>query len=115
MGTCLNAATAVELAIKLQQSLSVAPIDMAGRRLSFRIGTHLGEVFVELTPCAEDISGQAVIFAARLMGVARPDEIVVSETVPRSLTKGRSELLGPTEYHEFKGFLAQLGLAVSLQ
>ncbi len=46
--------------------------------LRVRIGIHAGEV----AAARDDVSGVAVHEAARVMGIAEPDEILVSETIP---------------------------------
>ena len=66
--------------------------------LEGRIGIHVGEVERR----QDDIGGLAVHLAARVMGVARPGEILVTSTLAQS-TIGGSVRLSSTGTHDLKG------------
>lgn len=66
--------------------------------LEVRTGLHTGEV--ERTP--DDVAGLAVHLAARIMGLAGQDEILVSRTV-RDLVIGSDLSFSERGEHEFKG------------
>jgi class 3 adenylate cyclase len=63
-----------------------------------RAGLHTGEVTLE----EGDISGIGVAIAARVMAVAGPGEVVVSQTV-KDLTAGSGLRFDPAGEHELKG------------
>ena len=67
--------------------------------LQVRAGIHAGEV----ATVGSDIRGVAVHEAARVMAVAAPDEILVSETIP-SLVSGLGLVFDDRGEHELKGF-----------
>jgi class 3 adenylate cyclase len=87
---------AVEAAIQLQRALHT-------RRSSgafipdVRVGIHAGEAIDH----AEDLVGNAVNLAARVMAVAEPGEIIVTEPVADHLRPGRH--LEDRGLHELKG------------
>jgi adenylate cyclase len=66
---------AVQCAVQVQQALAAAnegvPED---RRMSFRIGVHVGDVMVR----GSDLLGDGVNVAARLQGLAEPGGIAIS-------------------------------------
>src|SRR6202048_3681431 len=66
---------AVRCAVEVQREMAErnadGPVD---RRISFRIGVHLGDVIVE----PEDIFGDGVNIAARLEGIAEPGTVYIS-------------------------------------
>ena len=66
--------------------------------LETRVGVHTGEI--ERRP--DDIAGLAVHLAARIMGAARPGEILVSRTV-RDLVVGSGLAFTDRGEHELKG------------
>ncbi len=75
------------------------PLD---RRLSFRIGVHVGEV----TVAADTLLGASVNLAARLEQTAEPDTIHVSDAV-REAIEGRSGLaLEDLGFQQIKGMRA---------
>src|SRR5580698_8661066 len=89
---------AVRCAIEVQHAMvernAGVPED---RRILFRIGIHLGDVVEESDG---DLMGDGVNIAARLVAIATPDAICLSEDAYRQV-KGRLDLavtdLGPTQ------------------
>jgi len=73
-----SAVEAVRAAVELQAGMATRNRDVeAERRLTFRIGLHLGDVIV----AGDDVFGDAVNVAARLEGLADPGAIVLSAGV----------------------------------
>lgn len=73
-----SAVEAVRAAVELQAGMAGRNRDVpAERRLTFRIGLHLGDVIV----AGDDVFGDAVNVAARLEGLADPGAIVLSAGV----------------------------------
>jgi class 3 adenylate cyclase len=72
--------------------------ELSGIGLQLRAGLHTGEV--ELRD--SDVGGIAVHIAARVMGTARPDEILTSRTV-RDLVIGANIALEERGAHALKG------------
>jgi class 3 adenylate cyclase len=72
--------------------------ELSGIGLQLRAGLHTGEV--ELRD--GDVGGIAVHIAARVMGTARPDEILTSGTV-RDLVVGSSTVLEDRGTQQLKG------------
>jgi class 3 adenylate cyclase/uncharacterized RDD family membrane protein YckC len=69
---------AVRAAITIQRELKTANAELpATRRMAFRIGINLGDVFVE----GDDLLGEGVNIAARLQALCDPDGIYISGTV----------------------------------
>jgi class 3 adenylate cyclase len=74
--------------------------------IQIRVGIHTGEVeFI-----ADDVRGLAVHAAARVLSVAGPGEIVVSETT-RDLLDGSGLAFEDAGTHTLKGLSGQRGLA----
>jgi len=74
-----TAAGALAAALAIQQRLDVASISVPEpRRMRFRVGVHLGDVFEKPDG---SIYGDGVNIAARLQGLAAPGGITVSEAV----------------------------------
>jgi class 3 adenylate cyclase len=72
---------------------------LAAVRVAIRVGIHSGEVALT----AEHVSGVAVHAAARIIGEARPDEVLVSGTT-RDLAEGAAGLaFEPRGRHRLKG------------
>jgi class 3 adenylate cyclase/pimeloyl-ACP methyl ester carboxylesterase len=67
--------------------------------LETRTGVHVGEIEIR----NDDISGQAVHLAARVMSAARPNEIWVSSAIP-GLVAGSGLTFESRGQHELKGF-----------
>ena len=89
---------AVRCAIEAQNGLVDRNVGVApDRRIEFRVGIHLGDVVEEADG---DLMGDGVNIAARLVSIAKPGAICVSEDTYRQV-KGRLELavhdLGPTQ------------------
>lgn len=61
-------------AVECGQALST---QLAARDLHIRAGVHLGEIELR----GDDVGGVAVHVAARVMGLAQPDEVLVTRTV----------------------------------
>jgi adenylate cyclase len=73
-----SAVEAMRSAIELQRGMIERNADMpAGRRQSFRIGLHLGDIIVT----DGDVFGDTVNVASRLQGLAAPGSIVLSASV----------------------------------
>ncbi len=80
---------AVLAAVEAQRELEAASIGMPeDRRMRFRIGIHLGDVFEKADG---DVYGDGVNIAARLEGLADPGGITVSESV-RTAVRGKVEV-----------------------
>ncbi len=80
-----SAVQAVQSAVQFQSAIArITADDTDERRLSFRVGVHLGDVIVE----ERDIYGDGVNIAARLEGLAERGGIMVSESVHENV-RGR--------------------------
>jgi class 3 adenylate cyclase/alpha-beta hydrolase superfamily lysophospholipase len=73
--------------------------DLAGSGTELRLGLHAGEVEIR----GEDVGGIAVHIAARVMAMAEPGELLVSETV-KGLVAGSGLTFADRGTHELKGF-----------
>ena len=82
-------------AIRCAETIAVAVRPLG---LEVRVGLHVGEVQVY----AEGVSGVAVHFASRLMALARPGEIVVSQPL-KDLVAGSNIALEDRGEHQLKG------------
>jgi len=71
---------------------------LAAEQLNARAGIHVGEIELQ----GDDIAGLAVHVAARVMGKAGDDEVLVSRTV-RDLTAGSGLLFEDRGTHPLKG------------
>jgi adenylate cyclase len=70
-----SAVDAVQCAVAAQTALAEANSGIAAdRRISFRIGVHIGDVMVR----AGDLFGDGVNIAARLQSVAKPGSVCIS-------------------------------------
>jgi adenylate cyclase len=70
-----SAVDAVQCAVEAQTALAEANASLApGRRISFRIGVHIGDVMVR----AGDLFGEGVNIAARLQTLANPGAVCIS-------------------------------------
>jgi adenylate cyclase len=70
-----SAVEAVQCAVEAQAALAEANASFApDRRISFRIGVHIGDVMVR----AGDLFGDGVNIAARLQSIAKPDGVCIS-------------------------------------
>ena len=70
-----SAVDAVQCAVEAQTALAKANSSLAtDRRISFRIGVHIGDVMVR----AGDLFGDAVNIAARLQTLAKPGGVCIS-------------------------------------
>src|SRR5215468_2550478 len=70
-----SAADAVQCAVEAQTALAEANSSLApDRRVSFRIGIHIGDVMVR----AGDLFGEGVNIAARLQSIAKPGGVCIS-------------------------------------
>ena len=70
-----SAVDAVQCAVEAQVALAEANSSLApGRRISFRIGIHIGDVMIR----AGDLFGDGVNIAARLQSVAKPGGVSIS-------------------------------------
>jgi putative peptide modification system cyclase len=90
---------AVGFALDYQRALQALSRD-TGQVLRARVGIHVGEVLLWNNPAEAiaagakpvDVEGLAKAIAARLMGVARPGQILLSETAHALAERARSEL-----------------------
>ena len=72
-----SAVDAVQCAVEAQAALAEANTGVApDRRISFRIGIHIGDVMVR----AGDLFGDGVNIAARLQAIAKPGRVCISGT-----------------------------------
>jgi adenylate cyclase len=70
-----SAVDAVQCALEAQAALAQANFGLApDRRISFRIGVHIGDVMVR----AGDLFGDSVNIAARLQSIAKPGGVCIS-------------------------------------
>src|SRR5882672_4171137 len=70
-----SAVDAVQCAVEAQTALAEANSSLpSDRRISFRIGVHIGDVMVR----AGDLFGDGVNIAARLQSIARPGGVCIS-------------------------------------
>src|ERR1700748_589334 len=70
-----SAVDAVQCAVEAQAALAEANSGLApDRRISFRIGIHIGDVMVR----AGDLFGDGVNIAARLQSIAKPGSVCIS-------------------------------------
>jgi adenylate cyclase len=70
-----SAVEAVQCAVDAQTALAEANVNLApDRRISFRIGVHIGDVMVR----AGDLFGDGVNIAARLQTLAKPGTVCIS-------------------------------------
>jgi predicted ATPase/class 3 adenylate cyclase len=81
------ASGALGAALAIQQQLSVDAPAVNGRRMQFRIGIHVGDVFQKHDGT---MYGDGINIAARLQGLAEPGGVAVSEAV-RTVVGGRVE------------------------
>jgi class 3 adenylate cyclase len=84
-------ARAIECACAIRDAMSEL-------ELSIRVGLHTGEIEM----AANDIHGIAVHVAARIMGLAEPDEVLVSGVMP-PLVLGSRIVFDARGTHELKG------------
>ena len=81
-----SAAGAVNAALAVQSALAACSDDIPDdRRLSFRIGIHLGDVYEKNDGT---VYGDGVNIAARIQALAEPGGVLVSDSV-RSAVKGK--------------------------
>ncbi len=74
-----SAASALRCALLVQQRLVAQANPQTGTlRLPFRIGLHLGDV---IEKADDSVYGDGVNIAARLQGLAEPDEVFVSQSI----------------------------------
>jgi class 3 adenylate cyclase len=83
-----SATSAVQAAQELRSALRVAGLDV-------RIGIHIGEVEHR----SDDVSGIAVVIAARIMALAGADEVFVSHVVPAVLTGSHTRFSDRGRHH----------------
>src|SRR6266567_3906994 len=70
-----SAVDAVQCAVEAQTALAKANANLApDRRISFRIGIHIGDVMIR----AGDLFGDGVNIAARLQSIAKPGGVCIS-------------------------------------
>ena len=88
-----SAVDAVQCAVEAQTALAEANASLApDRRISFRIGIHIGDVMIR----AGDLFGDGVNIAARLQTLANPGTVCISGSHVRSGTQGLAgDLRGP--------------------
>jgi adenylate cyclase len=75
LGEFGSAVDAVQCAVDAQAALAEANVNLApDRRISFRIGVHIGDVLIR----AGDLFGDGVNIAARLQSIAKPGGVCIS-------------------------------------
>ena len=83
---------AVACAIEIQERLTGNPV------VRLRMGVHIGEVVFE----AEDLFGDGINIAARLEALAKPGELLISDTVYHSLDTKTGTLFGGGSARQLK-------------
>src|SRR5262249_58477195 len=78
----------------------------AERRMMFRIGLHLGDVFVQADGC---VYGDGVNIAARLQALAEPGAICASEMVRAAVGNKLPAAFEELGEHQFKNIAAPTG------
>src|SRR6516162_3371017 len=79
-----SAVDAVQCAVEAQAALAEANFGIAAdRRISFRIGIHVGDVMVR----GGDLFGDGVNIAARLQAIAKPGGVCISGTTYEQVRK----------------------------
>lgn len=91
---------AVVCAQSLQDGLIENP------KIKIRCGIHIGEVIFE----AEDVFGDGVNVAARLEGLAKPGEVLISDTVYNSLDRTAAALFFGGEEQQLKNVDRPVGI-----
>jgi adenylate cyclase len=90
-----TAENAVKAGLEMQQAFAALFADQpAERRVAFRMGVNLGDIWVD----AEDIYGAGVNVAARLEALAQPGTLCISEAAYQAVNHkvpARYEPLGP--------------------
>jgi adenylate cyclase len=107
-----SALGAVRCAIEIQRALAAENEKLAAaRRMSFRIGIHMGDVMVE----GSRIYGDGVNVAARLEGLAAPGGVCVSDLVYQQVRR-RLDLavtdLGERELKNIEGAVRAYGIGL---
>jgi class 3 adenylate cyclase len=74
-----------------------------GERLSLKLAIHFGQVSIGETPYGEDVFGYNVNVVARLDGLARPKEILISEAAMQQLSADQLADVNRHETTELKG------------
>jgi len=92
IATFREPAKAVQLAVEFKNSLGVFPIEVSDHALTTRIGIHTAEVHKVKTEYGDELYGAGVNVAARIESLARPDEILVSQTTYDLLDKETSRI-----------------------
>jgi adenylate cyclase len=79
-----SAVDAVQCAVDAQAALAEANSSLApDRRISFRIGIHIGDVMIR----AGDLFGDGVNIAARLQSIAKPGGVCISGATHEQVRK----------------------------
>lgn len=101
--TFASASSAVDCAVQIHRQLSEHR-GLLAIELQIRIGISAGDVIWDLTGGRPDCYGIAVIEAARLEAIARPNEILCSDLV-RQLARGRTHhQIEPVGAVDLRGF-----------
>ncbi|AXI56859.1 hypothetical protein SuNHUV7_20060 (plasmid) [Pseudoseohaeicola sp. NH-UV-7] len=74
--------------------------------IRLRIGIHTGEVVTD----GDDIFGDGINIAARLESLAKPDQILISDTSHNSLDRGNAALFDGGEQTELKNITRRIGV-----
>lgn len=86
-----SAEDACQAAVEMQERTADLP-PVSGLKLTIRIGLHLGVV----TAAGNTLVGSAVTTAARIAGLARPDQILASSRLVEALPAHPQALLKPS-------------------
>ena len=71
--------------------------------LGLRIGIHVGPVHISETPYGEDAFGSSVNLVARLEGLARPGDILISQAATEALSPEERRRISSGEVGDLKG------------
>ncbi|HYC56900.1 MAG TPA: adenylate/guanylate cyclase domain-containing protein [Candidatus Binatia bacterium] len=105
MATFADADAAAAAAVEMQERIS-GKQRVDGKRLRIRVGFHFGEALLE----SNDVFGQAVNVAARMVGHAKPAQIVTSAPTLARLGEGWKGVARQIDMAEVRGTSGQVGL-----
>jgi class 3 adenylate cyclase len=97
-----ESADAVKFGLALQKAFAKDEIALR-EGLTLRIGIHYGPISLSETQYGEDVFGLNVNLAARLQGLARPGEILISRAATEKLSDDERRLMSGPEVSVLKG------------